>query len=180
MNIAKIYTNDAINGPGLRLSIFCTGCKRHCEGCYNKSIWDFSKGIPYSSEIKEKIFNEIRNGDYQGVSLLGGDPLEPENQEDVLTFLFDFKSEFPDKNIWLWTGATYNELINPESDYYTEDILEILNLVDVLVDGEYKKELHTNGKYYGSSNQRVINLKEMRENPFILNIENNTGDTNSK
>lgn len=152
-NISKIKKFDTTNGEGIRTSIFFSGCEFNCKGCFNQSIKNFDCGTPYDyKNIKNTI------GTYTtGISVLGGEPLHKNNTTDVYKLCAQFKAEFPDKTIWLWTGNTYENLLSSEDT----NIKLILGLVDVLIDGLYVEELRDlRLKWRGSSNQRVIDIKE--------------------
>lgn len=149
MNYIGLNKYDTANGPGIRISLFVSGCTLCCKGCFNKESWKFNAGFPFTEQIKNDIIKELKNPWISGFSLLGGDPLEPKLHDDVLDLVKIIKQEVPNKDIWLWTGRLYeNEKDN-----------EILQYVDILVDGPYVQELHyANLLYRGSSNQRIINV----------------------
>ncbi len=160
MRYNQIRKMDISNGPGVRTSIFLQGCHFHCKDCFNSDTWDFNKGKIFSDDIIDKII-EISNHDYiNGLSILGGEPLNPVNIEGSIKLAASFKEKYPDKNIWLWTGYKYEDILNKN----------ILNYIDVLVDGQFISELHSpNLKWKGSSNQRVIDVKKtLKENKIIL------------
>ena len=138
---------DTANGPGIRVSLFVSGCTLCCKGCFNKESWKFNAGLPFTETVKQDIIKELKNPWIAGFSLLGGDPLEPKLHSEVLDLVQSIKQEVPEKDIWLWTGRLYeNEKDN-----------EILNYVDVLIDGPFIQELKdSNLKYRGSSNQKII------------------------
>ena len=149
MNYIGLNKYDTANGPGIRVSLFVSGCTLCCKGCFNKESWKFNAGLPFTDSIKNDIINELKNPWISGFSLLGGDPLEPNLHTDVLDLVKTIKQEVPNKDIWLWTGRLYED----EKDN------EILKYVDVLIDGPYIQELHyANLLYRGSSNQRIINI----------------------
>lgn len=153
MNIMKVEWLDVINGEGLRLSIFTSGCRIHCKGCFNKSSWDFNAGKPFTNEIKEKIFETIsdENKGYSGISLLGGEPSE--HALELISFLDEFKKRCPNKNVWIWSGWDKDNLIN------IPNAIELLKRCDVLVAGpfiESKKDLSL--KFRGSTNQIVYDI----------------------
>ena len=143
--IAKIKRYCISNGEGLRTAVFFSGCPFHCKGCFNKELWDYNYGIEFTQKIKEEIFSSI-DDHISGISILGGEPLCKENYDTVLNLCKDFKAAFPNKTIWLWTG-------------YTLDAVhaEILNYIDVLIDGQFIQEKYDyNLKWRGSSNQRIL------------------------
>ena len=147
MNYIGLNKYDTANGPGIRVSLFVSGCTLCCKGCFNKESWKFNAGLPFTETVKQDIMKELKNPWISGFSLLGGDPLEPKLHSEVLDLVKSIKSEVPNKEIWLWTGRLYeNEKDN-----------EILNYVDVLIDGPFIQELKdSNLKYRGSSNQKII------------------------
>lgn len=154
MNYSKIKNLDISNGDGVRVSLFVSGCRHHCKGCFNSETWDFNHGETYTEDVQNHILDLMEPETIHGLSILGGEPLDELNQEDVCRLIESVKSRFPDKNIWLWTGYTYGIDI-PETRYTSK----ILSNIDILVDGEFKEELKVpNLKYRGSTNQRVILL----------------------
>ncbi len=158
MNVAEIKFYDIANGEGVRVSLFVSGCRRHCKGCFNEVAWDFSYGTPYTEEVQEKILTALEPYYMAGLTLLGGDPFEPENRKGLLPLLREFKKRFPQKNVWCFTGYTYENGTIAEQE--GEDVKEMLSYIDVLVDGpfvESKKDIRL--KFRGSSNQRVLDLK---------------------
>ena len=164
MNYSGIIYNDIANGNGIRTSLFVSGCRNHCEGCFNKECQDFNYGEPYTEEIENNIINSINNDYIKGLTLLGGDPLEPENAKDLISLVTKVKDIYKDsKDIWLYTGYTkeYLESIN------NEDINKILSLIDVLVDGPFILEQRDiRLRFRGSTNQKIW-IKDSSNN-FIL------------
>ena len=150
MNYIGLNKYDTANGPGIRVSLFVSGCTLCCKGCFNKESWKFNAGLPFTDSIKNDIINELKKSWINGFSLLGGDPLEPKLHDDVLDLVKTIKQEVPNKDIWLWTGRLYEKEKEKEN--------EILKYVDVLIDGPYNHELNGDFQYRGSSNQRIINL----------------------
>lgn len=160
LNIAGIKFPDVGNGDGCRLSIFVSGCTLNCPDCFNQESQDFNYGTPLTENMLLQYFKKMDNPWVSGMSLLGGDPLEPHNQIGVLKICQEFKQKFPDKNIYLWTGRTLNELYNEECKQY-ETAREILKYVDVLIDGRFMKELKEPNLYLrGSTNQQVYFKKK--------------------
>lgn len=153
MKIANIKELDIANGDGIRTSIFVSGCRNYCEGCFNQTSWDFEYGQELTEELTQKIIESCSNEIVKGISILGGEPLDERNQEGVLYIIDAFRSKFgTSKDIWLWTGYTLEETI-PQTEY-TKDILDN---IDYLIDGKYIDSLRNlNLKYRGSSNQRVF------------------------
>lgn len=154
MNYCKILLADTANGPGCRTSLFVSGCRRHCKGCFNESTWDFGAGKPYGSEVQDFVLNSIRDG----LSILGGEPFEPENVADVA--LLVRAAKVMDKDVWVYTGYTLEEL-EERGDPFTRAILED---VDVLVDGPFvESEKDISLVFKGSRNQRIIDMNLTRE-----------------
>lgn len=170
MNYATVKYYDIANGLGIRTSLFVSGCTHRCKNCFNSEAWDFNYGKPFDNEIQQEIINSLKNPFIDGLSLLGGEPFEPSNQKELLPFLKRVKSEVPSCNIWCYTGYLFDEELLKESRAKTENTLEMLKLIDVLVDGKFVEELkNLNLKFKGSSNQRIINVKKsLEENKIIL------------
>ena len=155
MHYGEIKKCDIANGPGVRVSLFVSGCRNHCPGCFNKETWDFCYGKPFTTETKDHIMELLKPDYIEGFSLLGGEPFEPENQEELVRLLKEIKENYPKKNIWCYTGYTYEQLMGMEV------CREILKLVDVLVDGKFIEDLYSPYlEFRGSSNQRIIKLRE--------------------
>ena len=153
MNYGEIKEYDIANGYGVRVSLFVSGCRNHCPGCFQPETWDFDYGKPFTESVERRLIDSLSKPWCEGLSVLGGDPMEPENQTALLPFLKKVKEEFPDKSIWLYTGYLYEDISNAH----------ILKYVDVLVDGPYiESEKDITIPFRGSRNQRIINLKEVR------------------
>ena len=151
MNYAEIKKVDIANGPGVRVSLFVSGCRNHCKGCFNPETWDFDYGRPFTRATEDEIIKALRPSWIQGLSILGGEPTEEENAAVLIPFLKRVRAALPDKDIWLYSGYTYEMLRDKE----------ILTLADVLVDGPFLLELKDAGlAFRGSRNQRIIDLKE--------------------
>ncbi len=159
MNYAVIKKNDIANGTGVRISLFVSGCRHHCKNCFNSEAWDFAYGEPYTEET-EKYILELADHDYvSGLSLLGGEPFEPENRPELIKLCRKFRERFPEKTIWCYSGFTIEQLRSPELPEASTS-LELLSLLDVLVDGKFVEELKDISlEFRGSSNQRIIKLK---------------------
>lgn len=170
MKYAKIKKTDVANGPGVRVSIFVSGCHHHCEGCFNSEAWDFNYGNDFTEDTIQEII-EAMNHDYiTGLSLLGGEPFELINQKGLLPLLKKVKEVYPKKTIWAYSGFLYDEL--KEMDY--PETKEILSLIDVLVDGKFVESLKDPNLYFrGSSNQRVIDMKKTLKSKKIVLHEKN-------
>lgn len=176
MNWAEIKTNDIANGEGVRTSLFVSGCRHRCKNCFNDIAWDFGYGKLFTEETMEKIFDSIDHPWINGVTLLGGEPFEPENQRVLVPFLVMLREKFPDKTVWCYTGFTIEQILGksePKSRAVTDVSNEMLSLIDVLVDGPYVESLHDISlKFRGSSNQRVIDMKKSIEsNKIVLYLE---------
>lgn len=174
MNYGEIKKNDISNGEGVRTSLFVSGCRHHCKNCFNQQTWDFGYGKPFTEETMTEIFDSCEPEWINGISLLGGEPFEPENQRVLLPFLIMFKERFPQKNIWCYTGFTIEEIMGKwESRAKTDVSDELLSLIDVLVDGEYEEEKKDISLVFrGSANQRIIDVqKTLKENKIVLHIE---------
>ena len=162
MYYGKIKKCDIANGEGIRVSLFVSGCRNRCKGCFQPETWDFNYGNLFTEITAEEIFSAVDNPSVRGLSILGGEPMEPENQREILPFLREFKARFPDKTVWIYTGNLYEELTG-ESRVYTEYTDEILSLCDILVDGRFVEEEKSLGlRFRGSKNQRVIDMNETR------------------
>ena len=168
MNYVKINKCDIANGEGIRVSLFVSGCRNRCKGCFQPETWDFNRGEPFDEKARQIIFASLNNPSVRGLTILGGEPMEPENQAGLLPFLLEFKSRFPQKTLWLYTGCTYEELTG-ESRVTTEYTERILSLVDILVDGRFVEEEKSLGlRFRGSKNQRIIDMNETRKNAEII------------
>ncbi len=164
MNYGEIKNYDIANGEGVRVSLFVSGCTHHCKNCFNPETWSFEYGKPFTKETEDYII-ECLSPDYiDGLSLLGGEPFEPQNQEVLLPFLRKIKNELPNKNIWCYTGYLFDRELLSESRARCEFTDEMLSLIDVLVDGEFVQALHDISlAFRGSSNQRIIDVQKSLE-----------------
>lgn len=159
MNYATIKWADVANGPGVRVSLFVSGCTHRCPGCFNPEAQDFAYGQPFTKAEEDKILAALSPAHIKGLSLLGGEPLEPDNQRALLPFLRRVKEAYPHKEIWCYSGYLLDEELWKDSRARCESTDQLLSLLDVLVDGpfvEAKKDL--NLRFRGSSNQRVLNV----------------------
>ena len=161
MNYAEIKTTDIANGEGVRVSLFVSGCTHHCKNCFNSVAWDFHYGKPFTEETQQFLFDALAPDYIAGLSLLGGEPFEVENQRGLLPFLENFKEKFPKKSVWCYTGYTYQDVGRLKEERANSEITpRLLSLIDVLVDGPFVEELKDiRLKFRGSSNQRVIDIK---------------------
>ncbi len=170
MNYAELKKTDIANGEGVRVSLFVSGCRRHCPGCFNQIAWDFSYGKPFGEAAQDEVLHALAPDYIAGLTLLGGDPFEPENQRALVPFLKRVRERFPQKNIWCYTGYTYSGGGIAEEHASTEVTREMISLLDVLVDGRFveaKKDIRL--RFRGSSNQRVIDVKKsLSSNSIVL------------
>jgi len=162
MNYSEIKYNDIANGVGVRTSLFVSGCRHHCPGCFNDVAWEFDSGMPYTNAVEGMIVRSLMPSHVSGLSILGGEPLEPENQPDVAGLIQHVRMMVPEATIWMWTGFTYENLMHGRSR--TEVLPYILKNIDVLVDERYVKELaDITLRFRGSSNQRIIDVPKTLE-----------------
>lgn len=173
MNYANIKKYDISNGMGVRVSLFVSGCKHYCKGCFNSIAWDFNYGYLFTDEVIDEIIESLSPNYINGLTILGGEPLEKENQEDVLKLIKKVKEIYNNKNIWIYTGFTYEQLYtNPRCN--TLYINDIINNIDILVDGRFdenKKDISL--LFKGSSNQRIIDVKRsLKEGKIVLDALN--------
>ncbi len=165
MNYAAIKKFDIANGEGIRTTLFVSGCRNRCKNCFQPETWSFTFGKPFTDEVAEEIFESVKPSSVRGLTLLGGEPMEPENQEGLLPFIREFKRRFPDKNIWLYTGNLYEELTAGVGKHYKclDITAELLSYVDILVDGRFVEEKKRLGlRFRGSENQRIIDMNKTR------------------
>ena len=162
MNYAEIKYYDIANGLGVRTSLFVSGCSHRCPGCFNEIAWDFHYGKEFTRETMEEILKSCEPGYIRGLSLLGGEPLEPVNQRGLLPLVKAFKERFPRKDIWCYTGYTYEtDLLAPDGGARCEVTHELLSCIDILVDGEFiQAEADITLKFRGSRNQRVLQIQK--------------------
>ena len=162
MNFAAIKKCDIANGEGIRVTLFVSGCRNRCKGCFQPETWNFGYGKPYTKEVEDDIIASLSPYYISGLTLLGGEPMEPSNQKELLSLLRRVRSEAPKKNIWCYTGYTFEELVGKvPSRARCEYTDEMLSLIDVLVDGEFKEELKDiRLRFCGSSNQRILDLEK--------------------
>ena len=170
MNYAKIKYCDVSNGPGVRTSLYVSGCRNHCKNCFNPETWDFDFGELFTKEVEDKIIESLKPAYIKGFTLLGGDPFEPENAERLAPFMERLRKAYPEKSVWCFTGYDL------ESDLLTGKLgdmqtnLRILKTLDVLVDGRFVEELKDlNLRFRGSSNQRIILVREtLKKDEVVL------------
>ena len=159
MNYHNITKDDMLNGDGLRVVLWTAGCTHCCDGCQNPETWDVAGGIPFDEEAERELFDDLAPDYISGITFSGGDPLHPFNREEVLRLAKKVKETYPNKTVWLYTGFLWEEI---------KDNIDLSN-IDVLVDGEFVKELNDNNlQWVGSSNQRIINVQETLKQDKIV------------
>lgn len=169
MNYATIKNCDIANGPGVRVSLFVSGCTHHCKGCFNEVAWDFDYGEPFTQATIDSILDMLRPDFVKGITLLGGEPFEPQNQPALVDLLRQIRAKYPQKSVWAFSGYLFDKDILPGKLGDPEITREFLSYVDVLVDGRFveeKKDLTL--RFRGSSNQRLINVPESLEKGGIV------------
>lgn len=160
MNYGKINTCDIANGPGVRVSLFVSGCRNHCKGCFNPETWDFGYGQPFTDHTMDYILRTLGRKYIDGFTILGGDPFEPENQNVVAYILRKVREAYPYINIWVYTGYLYDVDLVKGGKVWTEFTDEILSYIDTLVDGPFiEEEKDITLQFRGSRNQRIITFK---------------------
>ena len=172
MNYADIKQYDVANGIGVRVSLFVSGCTHHCKECFNKEAWDFDYGKPFTDKEADDIISYLKPDYVAGLSLLGGEPLEPVNQEGLLPLLRRVHNEYPNKTVWCYTGYLFDRDILGRMCRESDVTKEILSYIDILVDGEFvleRKNLKVN--FRGSDNQRIIDVKKSLETGEIVHGE---------
>lgn len=153
MNYCGLKKIDIADGPGVRVSLFVSGCRNRCPGCFQPETWDFDYGEPFTKKTEDEILDALRPEWIQGFSILGGDPMEPENVAVLVPLLTRLRKELPEKDVWLYTGYTYENIADTE----------IFNFVDVLVDGRFiESQRNPSLAFRGSSNQRIIDIPASR------------------
>lgn len=174
MHYSTIKDCDIANGIGVRITLFVSGCTNHCKNCFQPQTWDFDFGEPFTEETEKKLLEMLKPDYINGLTLLGGEPMEPQNQRALVPFLKRVREAYPNKNIWCFTGFTYEILKTDGSHPRCEVTDEMLSLIDVLVDGRYVDELKDlTLQFRGSSNQRLIDMVKTRENGEVTLLPNN-------
>ena len=162
MRYNLIRKMDISDGPGVRVSIFMQGCSFHCKNCFNPETWDFEGGQEFTEDTINKVLELSDKKEVKGLSILGGEPMHPTNIEGTTKLAKAFKEKYPEKNIWAWSGFKYEDIKDND----------VFNYIDVLVDGQYKDELHDPTlKWRGSSNQRVIDIKESKKQNKVCELK---------
>lgn len=169
MNYADIKKIDVANGEGVRVSVFVSGCNHHCKGCFNQCAWDFNYGKEFSEKEEQQIIDYMNHDYISGLSLLGGEPLEPKNQEGLLPLVKKVKEKFPNKNIWCYTGFDFEKDVVGKMAKDNETTRELLKYIDVIVDGKFeedKRDLKL--QFRGSSNQKIVDVKKSLQTGQIV------------
>lgn len=177
MNYHKIEKTSIANGPGVRITLWVAGCTCHCDECQNPQTWDFNSGKPFDESSKKELFEALNKSYIKGITFSGGHPLENKNVEDVYLLIKEIKEKFPTKDIWLYTGYTWENIFqSAELDIFNVNNVyrkEAVKMCDVIVDGPYIKEQRDiTLKFRGSKNQRLIDVKETLKQNKIVTIQN--------
>ena len=160
MNYGAIKKTDIANGPGVRVSLFVSGCTHRCKGCFNQETWDFGYGNPFTDDTQRELLEALSPSYIAGLSVLGGEPFEPQNQRELLPFLQKVRELLPSKSIWVYSGYLFDTELLGESRAHCEVTDEILRLIDVIVDGEFiEEQKNITLRFKGSENQRIIDVK---------------------
>ncbi len=169
MNYAEIKTYDVANGPGIRVSLFVSGCNHRCPGCFNEQAWDFNYGKPFTEQTIDEIIDTLSFGAYAGVTFLGGEPFEYVNQKGLLPLARKLKEVYPDKTIWCFTGFEFERDIMGKMYHEWPETKELLSYIDVLVDGPFIEKLKNPTLVFrGSENQRLIKIPETMETGQVV------------
>lgn len=172
MYYGAIKTTDIANGTGVRVTLFVSGCTHHCKGCFQPESWDFHYGNPYTKATEQQILEALGHDYIQGLTLLGGEPFEPDNQRGLVKLLRHVREKFPQKDIWCYTGYTYEDDLLQDSRARCEVTDEMLSMIDVLVDGEFhEEEKNISLRFRGSANQRLIDLPKTKQQKKIILLE---------
>ena len=172
MHYGEIKKCDIANGEGVRVSLFVSGCTHHCPGCFNQDTWDFSYGNEYTDKTEKEILDALSPGYVNGLTLLGGEPFEPQNQKVLVQLLRKVKERYPEKNIWCYTGYLFDKDVLDKMCKESEVTKEIVSYLDIVVDGEFmidRKNLKIN--FRGSDNQRIIDVKKTLDAGEIVHWE---------
>ncbi len=178
MKFGQVYYNDVANGVGCRTALFVSGCTHHCKGCFNEVTWDFNYGEDYTKEVEDEIIESLKPGYIDGLTILGGEPMEIVNQKEIRPLLKRIKKEVPKATIWIYSGYTWEELTDKNNKRcHGEDTEAILGMLDVLVDGEFiEEQKNLMLRFRGSSNQRVIDVPATLEAGKIVLSKYNDRD----
>ena len=170
MHFGNIKTNDIANGEGVRVSLFVSGCRNHCKECFNQETWNFKYGEEFTKEVEDRIIENLKHSWINGLTILGGEPFEIENQRDLVSFVKRVRTEVPEKTIWMYSGYLFDsEIHNPDGKVHCEVTDEILEYIDILVDGRFEiSKTNLSLKFRGSTNQRIILVQESLKNNEVI------------
>ena len=170
MKYAQVFICDVANGPGCRTSLFVSGCTHHCKECFNEIAWDFSYGKDFTPEVEDMLIAETDHPYISGITILGGEPMEVVNQKALRPFIERVRRELPDKDIWIYSGYTWEELNDANNQRcHSEDTDAILSMIDVLVDGEFvASQKNVSLTFRGSTNQRIIDVSQTRASGSVV------------
>ncbi|WLD76745.1 anaerobic ribonucleoside-triphosphate reductase activating protein [Mogibacterium neglectum] len=169
MYYGEIKDCDIANGIGVRVSLFVSGCTNRCPGCFQPQTWDFNYGQEFTKETEDKIIEMLKPDYITGLTVLGGEPFEPENQVVLVPFLKRVKEIYPDKTIWSFSGFVFEDLMREGTHCHTEVTMDMLNMIDVLIDGRFEQELkNIQLRFRGSENQRLIDMNRTREEGRVV------------
>ena len=170
MYYGNIKKNDIANGEGVRVSLFVSGCRNKCKNCFNPETWNFRYGKPFDDDTESEIIEALKPSWINGLTILGGEPFEEENQNDLVKFIKKVRNLFPEKNIWMYTGYLFDvDLLPIDGKKHTEYTMDILRNIDILVDGRFIEELkNLSLKFRGSTNQRIILVQESLEKQTVI------------
>lgn len=168
MNYANIKFYDIANGEGVRTSLFVSGCTHHCKNCFNPETWDFCYGQPFTDQTIKTIIESLAPDYINGITLLGGEPLEKANQLGILPLIKSVKEKYPNKTIWCYTGYLFEDFL-PNGKMHTNYTNEILSLIDIMVDGEFIEKLKDISlRFKGSANQRIIDVQDSLKKHCVI------------
>ena len=172
MHYADIKRVDVANGEGIRVSLFVSGCRHHCKGCFNEIAWNFKYGKEFADETIDEILKDLDHDYIDGLSLLGGEPLEPENQEGLLKLVEKVKERYPQKNIWCYTGFDFEKDVIGRMAKDSDTTKKLISYFDVVVDGKFEEaKKNVTLKFRGSENQRIIDVKQTMDSKVIKLFE---------
>lgn len=172
MHFADIKKVDVANGPGVRISLFVSGCTHRCKGCFNEAAWDFNFGKEFTKEEEDYIIELLKPDYIDGITILGGEPFEYVNQKGILPLIRRIRKELPNKSIWFFSGYTFDKDILNDMCKKWEETKELISYIDVLIDGKFEIEnKNFKLKFRGSSNQRIIDVKESLKNNEVILVE---------
>ena len=175
MYFGKILKADTANGSGIRVTVFVSGCTNHCKGCFQPETWAFDYGSEFTPDVEQMVISELSKPFYKGLTILGGEPFEPTNQAGILPLIKRVRTELPDKDIWVYTGFLYDSDLIPGGKRYTANTDELLDNIDVLVDGRFVEGLkNISLRFRGSENQRIIDMKASRREGTVVLSDLNT------